>query len=446
MSEHELEKLLGGFAADILTQEERQKLFTAALQDQQLFNALTDEQALKELLADPAVRGRLLQALNQPPSSRANATFSWLDWLRRPTTLAYAGGLTVIVLAVVLGTKIYQESLREAGQQPTENAEPAVRSPLKDGEIKEKAAPTVPEKPAADKSTKGEGSAGRPSQEQGSRSARDDRKLRSEQDQVQKQAPAKALGKSAEEGSASGSKQKAESPSQAATPESLELHATAPASEPAASARALFYGQVPESSDIGMFLREEEAKQPYAQSTPEVNRPERNLNRFAPTSKAADVSAQAKPLGLRYSFVIQETNGQEREVDARAAKQHIGQVYLTVEANQNAYLQIWKADAAMPQLLAPQKETGQISVRVAGGQRQRLPLPLERETLVIRASRMPFGPVTRQEGVMLGRLSANQIQETVSGSKTGQQEQATYIVSQDPSPTAQMTAEIRFDQ
>jgi hypothetical protein len=47
---------------------------------------------------------------------------------------------------------------------------------------------------------------------------------------------------------------------------------------------------------------------------------------------------------------------------------------------------------------------------------------------------------------MLGRLSANQIQETVSGSKTGQQEQATYIVSQDPSPTAQMTAEIRFDQ
>ena len=65
MSEHELEKLLGGFAADTLTPEERQKLFTAALQDQQLFNALADEQALKELLADPAVRRKLLHALNQ---------------------------------------------------------------------------------------------------------------------------------------------------------------------------------------------------------------------------------------------------------------------------------------------------------------------------------------------------------------------------------------------
>ena len=70
MSEHDLEKLLGGFAADTLTPEERQKLFTAALQDQQLFNALADEQALKELLADPAVRRKLLHALNQTTERR----------------------------------------------------------------------------------------------------------------------------------------------------------------------------------------------------------------------------------------------------------------------------------------------------------------------------------------------------------------------------------------
>ena len=48
MSEHDLEKLLGGFAVDTLTPEEKKALYTAALQDQQLFNALTDEQALKE--------------------------------------------------------------------------------------------------------------------------------------------------------------------------------------------------------------------------------------------------------------------------------------------------------------------------------------------------------------------------------------------------------------
>ncbi len=65
MSEHDLEKLLGGFAADTLTPEEKQTLYTAVLQDQQLFNALADEQALKELLADPDVRRRLLALLEQ---------------------------------------------------------------------------------------------------------------------------------------------------------------------------------------------------------------------------------------------------------------------------------------------------------------------------------------------------------------------------------------------
>ena len=48
MPEPELEKLLGGFAADTLTPKERETLFRAALHDQQLFNALADEQALKD--------------------------------------------------------------------------------------------------------------------------------------------------------------------------------------------------------------------------------------------------------------------------------------------------------------------------------------------------------------------------------------------------------------
>lgn len=65
MSEHDLEKLLGGFAADTLTPEEKQALYTAALQDQQLFNALAEEQALKELLSDPVVCHRLLASFEQ---------------------------------------------------------------------------------------------------------------------------------------------------------------------------------------------------------------------------------------------------------------------------------------------------------------------------------------------------------------------------------------------
>ena len=116
MSEHDLEKLLGGFAADTLTAEEKQTLYTAALQDQQLFNALADEQALKELLSDQDVRRRLLTSLQQESASGAGGSLSWLDWFRRPAGLAFAGGLAAAALALVLGIRIYQDSLRPAAQ------------------------------------------------------------------------------------------------------------------------------------------------------------------------------------------------------------------------------------------------------------------------------------------------------------------------------------------
>ncbi|HKE62139.1 MAG TPA: hypothetical protein VKB33_06685 [Nitrospira sp.] len=454
MPEHELEKLLGGFAADTLTPEERKKLFTAALHDQQLFNALADEQALKELLADPAVRRRLLQALNQAGPS--GAAFSWLNWLRRPATLAYAGGLAVAVLAVVLSTKVYQESLRQATQSAREDVQPVspplpappasepAQAPLTDTKLEKKGkiAPAAPEKKEGlkDKSARREKATAVKPLEQEHPGSRDDLRRRSEQDQVQKQAPVKTLEKAAGDETAFGSKLKGDSPSQAAAPE-LKSRATAPASPPVAGARALFYGEAPGSSDVSMLFQEERVNT-YAQPAPEANRPERKMDRLGPTSKAADVSAQVKPLGLRYSFVIQEENGRDREIDAITAKQNSGQAYLTVEANQNAYLQIWKTSAGTPQLLFPEKESGQISLRIAAGQRRRLPMPTGSDSITIRLSRMPFGPVSRQEAVMLGRVSPNQIEETA----TGQQEQATYIVNQDPSVTAQIAVEVAVDR
>ena len=84
MSDHELEKLLGGYATNTLTPKEKQALYTAALQDQQLFNALADEQALKELLSDPDVCRKLLASLEQKRASCAGSSLSWLDWFRRP--------------------------------------------------------------------------------------------------------------------------------------------------------------------------------------------------------------------------------------------------------------------------------------------------------------------------------------------------------------------------
>jgi hypothetical protein len=47
MTQDEIRKLLGGYATDALTADERRILFEAALEDQDLFNALQNEDALR---------------------------------------------------------------------------------------------------------------------------------------------------------------------------------------------------------------------------------------------------------------------------------------------------------------------------------------------------------------------------------------------------------------
>ena len=53
MSREEIQKLLGGYATDTLSEAERRALFEAALEDQELFDALAKEQALREVFEDP---------------------------------------------------------------------------------------------------------------------------------------------------------------------------------------------------------------------------------------------------------------------------------------------------------------------------------------------------------------------------------------------------------
>jgi len=67
MKRGDAEKLLGGYAAGTLTPEEREALFAAALEDQQLYEALVREEPVRELFADPAARAQLLAALDGVP-------------------------------------------------------------------------------------------------------------------------------------------------------------------------------------------------------------------------------------------------------------------------------------------------------------------------------------------------------------------------------------------
>ncbi len=85
------EKLLGGYAAGILTEAEKTTLFTAALGHQELFDALADEEALRELLADPATRRHLLALLDEPRAQRP------IPFWRRPATLGLAASLLLMV-------------------------------------------------------------------------------------------------------------------------------------------------------------------------------------------------------------------------------------------------------------------------------------------------------------------------------------------------------------
>src|ERR1017187_4147853 len=104
MSPEDIKKLLGGYATGTLTTEEQQALFAAALEDQELFDALAREQSLRDLLRDPAARAGLLSALD----TQANRLGGFWQWLRRPVVagLSMAGVAAVATVALWQGTRV----------------------------------------------------------------------------------------------------------------------------------------------------------------------------------------------------------------------------------------------------------------------------------------------------------------------------------------------------
>ena len=110
MEPRDLEKLLGGYATNTLTTEERQALFDAALHDQTLFNTLADEQALKEVLDHPQHRQQLLRSLQQ---SQPQTGASWLSqvfaWTQQSSNLAIAGSVVVALLAFTFVVRLIDD-------------------------------------------------------------------------------------------------------------------------------------------------------------------------------------------------------------------------------------------------------------------------------------------------------------------------------------------------
>jgi len=105
------EKLLGGYATNTLTDEEKRQLFEAALNDQTLFDALADEEALKSLLADPEARQRILASLQGQgnPEESLSPQDSWWGWFQQPSHLAWAGSLAALGLVLIFGWQMEKE-------------------------------------------------------------------------------------------------------------------------------------------------------------------------------------------------------------------------------------------------------------------------------------------------------------------------------------------------
>ena len=96
MTQDEIRKLLGGYATDTLSESERAALFEAALEDQELFDAIQNEDALRELLADPVSREQIRQALQPAGVGRSPA------WWKRGWLIGAAGAAVAAAIAIAV--------------------------------------------------------------------------------------------------------------------------------------------------------------------------------------------------------------------------------------------------------------------------------------------------------------------------------------------------------
>jgi hypothetical protein len=97
MTNPEIRKLLAGYATNSLTEAERKALFHAALNDQELFDQLHNEQAVKDVLDDPISRAQIRQALDQPAIAPRAWWTRWWAW----SSAVAAVAASVLVVSVI---------------------------------------------------------------------------------------------------------------------------------------------------------------------------------------------------------------------------------------------------------------------------------------------------------------------------------------------------------
>lgn len=431
MPNDDLEKLLGGFAADTLTPDEKQRLYNTALQDQQLFNLFADEQALKELLTNPVVRERLLRSLQETTSTTDKGNLSWFGWFRRPAGLAWAGGLAAALFAVVLATTIYQESLNEAKRSAMSEQVIPSTPPAAELSVEKTATPEVKgsrvETQAKTKSTA-------PARKQvfTANASKPETAVTTKphEEQAAPPSPPQPSPRSEAQVSSSADQDYESTPSASTSTAALTKVPTTespPAQVGSAlSARSLFYGKSQEVASSAMT-----DNQQGRHSAPQFDRFTRKSERAE--NLRGTVAETTKPLGIRYSLVA---NGVKDPPDDRDAGTSLrtGSLDLMIESNQDSFFQVWgEADTIQAHLLFPFSAEDPVSSQLMAHQRRRIPILGGYRSITVRLSRLPFDPLSTQAPNAIKLSTLTHLRESsVSMGPSGSHEQETYVVNQDP--------------
>ena len=120
MRDANIERLLGGYATNTLTESERKSLFEAALTDQELFNALQDEETLRDLLDDVESRRAIERALKQTASQQPRRRWLMPGWAWGLAGSAVA--TAALFFAVLMPRTMHQDKLEVAVSKPATTA------------------------------------------------------------------------------------------------------------------------------------------------------------------------------------------------------------------------------------------------------------------------------------------------------------------------------------
>ena len=151
MEREQLDRLLAEYATGGLSEEERKALFAAALEDQELFDQLIEEDALREAIELPGARNRLIDALQEDevPVAAAPARLPKAEPRRQPLWLAWAAGIGVVFVSGALTYMMFDRpelaKLAEVTSSAPRDTKPCVPPPS--AAVPRKPKPAVVEEP-----------------------------------------------------------------------------------------------------------------------------------------------------------------------------------------------------------------------------------------------------------------------------------------------------------